>query len=91
MLAEGCAGCHGGASPAGGYSVADRLSVLAQRDDGSARLIPGDSDSDFLLAARGGRDGHVALSADEAALLEDWAVRCRAAPRELAVHPPGWT
>jgi len=91
VLADGCGGCHAGIAPAGGYSVEDRLSVLARRDDGSARLVPGDTDSDFLFAARGSRDGHTALSEEQLALLEDWAVRCRAAPRELSVHPQGWT
>ncbi|HVE86850.1 MAG TPA: CxxxxCH/CxxCH domain-containing protein [Myxococcales bacterium] len=91
VLAGGCADCHGGAAPAGGYSVADRLLVLARRDDGSPRLVPGDAASDFLAAARGDRAGHTALPAEQVALLEDWAVRCRAAPRALSVHPPGWT
>src|SRR4051812_15486654 len=91
VLANGCAGCHGGLTPAAGYSVADRLSVLERRDDGTPRLVPGDAESDFMLAARGGRSGHTALPSDQAALLEDWAVRCRAGPHRLAVHPPGWT
>jgi predicted CxxxxCH...CXXCH cytochrome family protein len=91
VLEAGCAGCHGGAMPAAGYSVADRLAVLERRDDATPRLLPGDAESEFLMAARGGRAGHTALPSDQAELLEDWAVRCRAAPRQLAVHPPGWT
>jgi predicted CxxxxCH...CXXCH cytochrome family protein len=91
VLLARCRECHGGATPAGGYSVESRLQVLARRDDGSARLQPGDGASDFLRAARGELPGHVALPAGEVALLQDWAVRCRAAPRELQLHPQGWT
>lgn len=91
VLTQQCGDCHGGDSPAGGYSVADRLSTLALRDDGTPRLAPGDPGSDFLAAARGDRAGHTAVSSGELALLEDWAVRCRGASHQLAVHPPGWT
>ncbi|HYV47888.1 MAG TPA: CxxxxCH/CxxCH domain-containing protein [Myxococcaceae bacterium] len=91
VLSRQCGDCHGGSTPAGGYPVVDRLSTLSRRDDGSARLVPGDPNSDFLAAARGDRAGHTAVSSDDQSLLEDWAVRCRAAPRTLAVHPPGWT
>lgn len=90
ILVERCQGCHGGVTPEGGYSVVSRLEVLARRDDGSARLVPGDSGSDFLRATRGELGSHAAIPSAEFALLEDWAVRCRAGPRELQVHLPGW-
>lgn len=90
VIERRCAGCHSGQTPAAGYSVDSHLAVLARREDGSARLVPGDESSSFLAAARGELAGHEPLPREELNQLRDWAVRCRAAPANFRVHLDGW-
>lgn len=81
-----CGQCH---SAATGYRLGDYADTTARRDDGSARVVPGQASSSFLQAARGELSGHAAVA--EAATLQDWVVRCRAAPGRLELHPRGWS
>ena len=90
VLEARCGSCHTGAAPAAGYSVGTHVLAQSRRDDGQPRLLPGSEQSLFFEAVKGDMVDHPALPAAEQALLRDWAVRCRAGPRDLAVHPRGW-
>ncbi|MBI3183954.1 MAG: CxxxxCH/CxxCH domain-containing protein [Myxococcales bacterium] len=90
ILGERCASCHSGPAPAAGYSVEGHLSVLSRRDDGSARLVPGDAQSAFPRAVRGELPDHSAVPEPQSSELRRWAVSCRAAPSDFKVHLNGW-
>lgn len=90
VLQQRCGACHGGDVRTGDFSVEDYLSVVSFRRDGVAR-VPASDDALLLTAARGELALHKALPADEQATLREWAVDCRAAPRNLLVHPLGWS
>lgn len=98
LLQRECGFCHVSRA-AGGYQLTDYQATMARRDDGSARVVAGDRDSLLLRIARNEVPAHTAglpegntgvLPRSELARLEDWAVRCRAAPGHTKYHPLGW-
>ncbi|MBS1150464.1 MAG: cytochrome family protein [Myxococcaceae bacterium] len=90
VLQTNCANCHSGANAGGGYVIGEHASTVSRSDDGTPRVAPGVVSSPFLEAARGKLPGHPAISADDLALLDNWVVACRAAPRPHDYHPIGW-
>lgn len=90
LLAQSCEGCHGEAKAEAGYRVDSYLAAVRPREDGTARLTPGAEDSLFLQAARGELAGHPALAESSQKTLEDWAVRCGTARKDLVFHSNSW-
>lgn len=90
LVEEACGSCHGGAAPAGDYAVGEYAQTASRRWDGRAWVQPGVADSLFLRAARGEKAGHPRADDRTLARLEDWALRCRAAPRSFNWHEKGW-
>ena len=84
-----CGQCHSGDRAEGGYRVGAHTQTVSRSEDGTPRVAPGDPGSPLLAAARGERAGHTAISATDVTLLQDWVVRCRAAPSSLKFHPTG--
>ncbi len=87
VLEARCGSCHSG----DGYRIGLHTETVSRSDDGTPRVTGGDAQSPLLVAARGERAGHAAVGAEDLKVLEDWVVRCRAAPRAYAFHPRGWT
>lgn len=86
-----CAQCHSAGRAEGGYRVGAHTQTVSRSEDGTPRVAPGDLASPFLAAARGTLGSHAAIDAQTVAVLEDWVVRCRAAPVPYAFHPRGWS
>jgi predicted CxxxxCH...CXXCH cytochrome family protein len=78
-----CAGCHGGATPAGGYALTSYLGALAD-------VIAGDASSKILseLDPQTADDTHRGF-ATLRALLTTWIVDCDAANSRSPIHKPG--
>ncbi len=85
-----CGDCHAATRAEGGYVVGLHTQTVSRRDDGTPRVAPGDLASPVLAAARGELAGHSKLDAADVTLLENWVVRCRAAPTPHQFHPKGW-
>ena len=85
-----CEQCHSPTQAEGGYVVGQHTQTVSRSDDGPPRVAPGDPASPFLAAVRGELPGHAALEASEVNLLQNWVVRCRAAPLPHQFHPKGW-
>ncbi len=85
-----CLPCHSATRAEGGYQVGAHTQTVSRSEDGTPRVAPGDAGSLLLAAARGELGSHTALAAEEVRVLEDWVVRCRAAPIPHQFHPRGW-
>ncbi len=88
-----CAQCHSPTRAEGGYVIGLHTQTVSRRDDGTARVDPGNDDSLFLQAARGTLPGHPEvgeLGEEERKALEHWVVACRGAPQKHEYHPRGW-
>lgn len=91
IAAERCTACHGPVKAEASYRTDSYAAAVGQRDDGTPRVVPGDTiGSLFLRAASGGLPGHPAVERGQLRTLERW-VGCRAGPRRLRYHLPGWT
>lgn len=90
LVESRCAECHSPTNAGGGYVVGVHTLTVSRRDDGTARVAPGDVASPFLAAARGELAGHATLDAAEVTVLQNWVVGCRAAPLPHEYHPKGW-
>lgn len=86
-----CSQCHSAAKAEGGYRVGDHTQTVSRSDDGTPHVAPGNLSSPLLTASRGELAGHSAIPASEVVVLQDWVMRCRAAPSPYQLHPRGWS
>jgi predicted CxxxxCH...CXXCH cytochrome family protein len=90
---ETCAGCHGGASPAGDYDVTSYLGALGSGSDDVANAIAGDVASRLITAIDPARvaPGDTAHAGQGAlhALLVRWVGDCDVAYLDSTIHPAG--
>lgn len=91
LLENACSQCHAPNSAAGGYVIGEYTQTVSRADDGAGRVIPAEPSSPLLAAARGTLGTHRPVDAAPMAALQDWVVRCRAAPGHQSLHPKGWS
>jgi predicted CxxxxCH...CXXCH cytochrome family protein len=90
LVAEHCAGCHGGDAPAGGYDLTDYGGALGPGSDSVSNARAGDEGAALVqrVAPATADDIHRAVSHTHAAL-HAWVVRCDVAYFRSALHPAG--
>lgn len=93
LLADRCSSCHGGAEPAGQYSVESWRSLLGPGSDELTRnAIAGDANSLLLTKLGDGSDavhGNV-LELGQLDTLRAWIVDDGLAYADSGYHPPNW-
>jgi len=88
LLERRCASCHSGASPAGGWSIATYIDVIAcVGTSGAAATLPADGSAP-ILQALGSATHQGIVGAEERTVLEAW-VRAGAPAFRGTVHAAG--
>lgn len=90
LVAEHCAGCHGGDAPAGGYDLTEYGAALGPGSDSVSNARAGDAGAELLRRVDPATTDaiHAPVSHTHEAL-RDWVVTCEVAYFRSPLHPGG--